>query len=115
MTEVVEESAESDELSPAAQRESLRKLDVTMPVRLGRDHVENATRHLHHAEGMLESAVGSARIDQIRHRELMNVPQPLERPRVDRTHLVARNSNEVVNRIADLVLLRQDESDATSE
>jgi hypothetical protein len=42
---------------------------------------------------------------RIRQRELMNVPEALKRPGIDGCHFVGRDADEVMNRIANLVLV----------
>lgn len=54
---------------------------------------------------MLETAMGRAGINEIGERQLMNVPKPLKWPGIDRSDFVRRDANEVMNWIADLVLM----------
>jgi hypothetical protein len=54
---------------------------------------------------VLEPPMGCSRVDEIRQCELVNVPEPLKRPGVDRRDLVRGDADKVVNRVADLVLM----------
>jgi len=53
---------------------------------------------------VLEATVRGARVDQIRHGELVDVPQPLHRLRVHHCSLITIEADERVDRITDLVL-----------
>jgi hypothetical protein len=54
---------------------------------------------------MFETAVRGAGINEIGQSELMDVSEPLKRPRIDCRNFVRRDANKVVNRVPDLVLM----------
>ncbi len=68
-----------------------------------RDHVVHPAREVHDAQAVLEALVGGAGIDLVRERQLMDVPQPLKRWRVDDPPFVVIERDESVNRVSDLV------------
>ena len=68
-----------------------------------RHHVEDTAGEFHDAQRMLEPLVGCRRIKQVGQRQLVDVPQPLERPRIQHRPLVRVQPDEDVNRVADLV------------
>jgi hypothetical protein len=53
-------------------------------------------------DAVLEPAVPRAWIDQVRHGQLLNTPQPLECRRVDDVPLMGQELDQAVNRITDL-------------
>lgn len=67
------------------------------------DDVEHPGREFHDAERVLESTMRGARIDEVGERQLMDVPQTLERSGVEDLSLGAIQAHEDVNRIPDLV------------
>ncbi len=106
MSEVVKERAKPNDLSPCNERRAVGKdVDGRMPVVFVRDDVEYPAGQLHDAERVLEPAVRRAWVDEIGERELVNVPEALKRPGVDRCDLIGCDSDEVVNRIANLALM----------
>jgi len=68
-----------------------------------KDNVENPPSKFHDAERVLEAAMRCAGIHQIRHGQLVDVTKPLEWPAVQYFPFARLNSNEIVNRIADLM------------
>ena len=106
MSEVVKERAKPNDLSPCNERLAVGEdVDGRVPAVLVRDDVEHPAGQLHDAERVLEPTVRRAWVDEISERELVNVPKALKRPGVDRCDLIGCDSDEVVNRIADLVLM----------
>lgn len=107
MPEVVKEGGEPNNFSPREECFGVRENvdDIRVSVAFVRDDVEYAAGELHHPERMLEPAVRRTGVNEIRQRELMNVPKALKRPRVDRCDFVGGHADEVVDRIADLVLM----------
>jgi hypothetical protein len=67
------------------------------------NHVIDAARQIHDAEGVFESAVRSGRIDKIRQGELMDMPEALKRPRVNQVTLLRVQLNEPVDWVPDFV------------
>ena len=106
MPEVVKQRRETNVLPPRDERFRVgKKVDVRAAVPFVREDVEHAAGELHDAEGVLEPAMRRAGIHEIRQRELMDVSEPLKRPRIDRRHFIRRNANEVVNRVSNFVLM----------
>lgn len=107
MPEVVEQGGEANHLPPGRQRFTVWKEvhDVRVAIALVGDDVEDSAGQLHHTQRVLEPPMGRARVDEIRQRELVNVPEPLKWAGVDRRDLVGCDADEVMNRVADLVLL----------
>ena len=102
----MEQGCETNDLSPRDQRCAVGKeIDGRLTVSFMRDGVEDAARQLHHSERMFETAMRGPWVDEISQCELMNVSKALKRPRVDRRHLVGGDTDKVMNRIADLVLV----------
>ena len=66
------------------------------------DDVEDPRRQLHHPEGVLEAAVRRAGVDEIAERELVDVPQPLERRTVENRAFGGGDLDEDVQWIAHL-------------
>ena len=77
--------------------------DFVADVRGVGDDVEDPARQFHDAERMFEPLVRRRRIEHVGQRELVDVPQPLERPRVQDRTLVRVQPDEDVDRVADLV------------
>src|SRR5437762_14073764 len=105
VAEVMAECSHTDDGSPVI--ELLvgweERLDFGVS-RMTRNHVENPTREIHHAEAVLKAMMCRAGIDEVGQRQLVNAPQSLKRSRVDYSSFVRRNADECVNRIAKLVL-----------
>jgi len=107
MPEVVKERGEPNNFSPREECFGVGKNvdDVGMSVTFVRDDIEYAPGELHDSERVLEPAVCRARPNDLCQRELMTVPKPLQRPRVDRCDFISAHANEVVNRVADFMLM----------
>lgn len=71
-------------------------------VRLGQ-RVVRPTGELHDAEGMLESLVCRTGVDEVRHRQLLDVPEMLKWRRIQHESVLAVQPDEGMNRIANLV------------
>src|ERR1041385_299344 len=106
MSEVVEQSCEPNNLAPRRQGFAVREeIDRRMPIPFVGDDVENSTRQLHDPEGVLESTMSRAWVNEIRQRELVDVAKTLKRTRVDRRHFVRGDPHEVMDRVTDLMLM----------
>ena len=68
-----------------------------------RDDVKDSSGELHHAEGVLESLMRRARVDEVSKRQLMDVAQALKRAGIQDSAFVAVQTDEHVNRVADFV------------
>lgn len=63
---------------------------------------EHSIRKVNAPKRVLESTVNRAWIDQMSHCQLANIPQPLERRRVDDRQLRISKLDEAMNRISNL-------------
>ena len=84
MTDVMTERSHTDDTPPIAEigdvsGDNIPRL-VTSDVRWVSQHVEDPSGQFHDTERMLKASVSGPRIDQVCHRQLVNVSQPLERP-----------------------------------
>jgi hypothetical protein len=68
-------------------------------VLLGGDDPKDPVRKFHHTKRMLKPVVGSTRVDEMRQRQLMNVPKALKRARIENLSLVRIESSEDMHRI----------------
>jgi hypothetical protein len=105
MAGVVAERGHAQRAAPVLEVERVRRddvADVVCQVLGVRDHVEDARGELHHAERMLEPLVGGARVDQIGHRQLVDMPQSLEGGAVEHWQFRGPQLYEHVQRVADL-------------
>jgi alkanesulfonate monooxygenase SsuD/methylene tetrahydromethanopterin reductase-like flavin-dependent oxidoreductase (luciferase family) len=106
MPEIVKQCREPNHLPPCDQRFAVgEEVDIGMATAFVCDDVEDTAGQFHDAEGMFEPAMRRSGIDERRQRELVNVPKALEWARVDRRNFVGGDADEVVNGIADLVLM----------
>ena len=68
-----------------------------------RNDVVDAAGQLHRSEGVFEPPVGRAWVHEVGHRQLVDVPEALQRRGVDHPPLVRVDADEVVHRVAELV------------
>lgn len=106
MPEVVKQRGQTNDLPPGHERFAVGKeIEVRVAVLLVRDDVEDAAGQLHDAQGMFETAMRGAGINEVGQRQLMDVPEPLKWPRIDRRNFVRRDTNEVVKGVPNLVMV----------
>ena len=84
--------------------------NLRMEICLGSDNIENPSGKLHYAQRMLESFVGSARIDQVRESELMNMSEALKRTRVEHFPLIRIQTDKNMDGVSDFVLVLRHDS-----
>ena len=87
------------EIGPQAAFDRVRNI-----VGMG-DDIEDPPGKVHHAQRVLEPAMGGSGIDQRCHRKLMDMAQPLERAGVHDPSLVSIHANEYMDRIPDFMLI----------
>ena len=67
MSDVVKQGGEPDDLPPGDERFPVGEdvVDVGMPIAFAGDDIEDATGQFHHAQGVLEPAMGRTRVDEV--------------------------------------------------
>jgi len=68
-----------------------------------RHDIEDPPCEFHHAEGMLEPSMRGTWVDQVRHRQLVDVAESLKRATVEDFSLTRLDPDEVMDWIADFV------------
>jgi hypothetical protein len=92
VSDVVKQGCERDE-------RALGFIDFAQPADLG-EHAECAPREMIHADSMIEARMCSARIDEVRVSELLDVPESLKRCRVHNPHGDGIEAYRIPQRVA---------------
>lgn len=105
MADVMAECCHPKDSAPVSKLFSIRELWQELTNGVGqvlilRHNIENPTGQFHHAKRVLKPAVGCAGIDQISQRELVNMPEALERTRIENLPLFRAQLDENVNGVS---------------